>query len=91
MDFIEGLPKSGKHNIILVVVDKLTKYSHFIPLSHPYTAQTITQLFLDHTIKLECPPLTIVIDRDRILTSKLWQDIFQSLKVSLHYSSAYHP
>jgi hypothetical protein len=91
MDFIEGLPKSGKHNVILVVVDKLTKYSHFIPLSHSYTTQTITQLFLDHTIKLECPPLTIVIDRDRILTSKLWQDIFQSLKVSLHYSSAYHP
>jgi hypothetical protein len=38
MDFIEGLPKSGKWDIILVIVDKFSKYAYFLTLSHPYTA-----------------------------------------------------
>ncbi|WVZ54304.1 hypothetical protein U9M48_005124, partial [Paspalum notatum var. saurae] len=43
MDFIEGLPKSKNHDTILVVVDKLTKYAHFLPPTHPYTAFTVAQ------------------------------------------------
>jgi hypothetical protein len=91
MNFIEGLPKSGGKDVILVVVDKLTKYAHFMALAHPFTAQYVAQLFIDTIIKLHGPPIAIVTDRDRIFTSKLWQDIFKSLKVSLHYSSTYHP
>lgn len=41
MDFVEGLPKAGKYDTILEVIDKLTKYAHFLPLSHPYTALTV--------------------------------------------------
>ena len=52
MDFIEGLPKSEGCTVILVIVDKLTKYAHFLPVKHPYTAATITQLFMDHVVKL---------------------------------------
>lgn len=51
MDFIEGLPKSQGKNVILVVVDRFTKYSHFIALSHPYTAQDVVTLYLDQVFK----------------------------------------
>jgi hypothetical protein len=91
IDFIEGLPKSGNKNVILVVVDRLTEYSHFIALSHPYIVQAFAQLFIDHIFRFHGLPVVIVTDRDRIFTSKLWQDIFKSLKVSLQYTSAYHP
>jgi hypothetical protein len=91
MDFIEGLPTSQGKNGILVVVDKHTKYAHFLPLAHPYTVHTVATLFLDHIFKLHGLPQTIVSDRDRIFTSKLWQELFSALKVDLHFSTAYHP
>jgi hypothetical protein len=91
MDFIEGLPKSGTKNIIMVVVDRLTKYAHFIALSHPFTAQSVAQVFIDNIFKLHGPPAAIVTDRDKIFSSKLWQDIFKSMKVSLDFSTTYHP
>jgi hypothetical protein len=84
VDFVEGWPKSGTKNSILVVVDRLTKYSHFSPLSHPFTTQTVTQLFIENVFKLHGIPVAIVTDRDRNFTSKLW-------KVSPQYSSTYHP
>jgi hypothetical protein len=91
MDFIEALLRSEGKDTILVVVDKLTKYAHFIPLSHPFTTKTIVQIFLDNVLKLHGLPLAIIIDRDRIFTSQLWQDLFKSLNVKLRFNSAYHP
>jgi hypothetical protein len=91
MDFVEGLPRSNGKDVIMVVVDRLTKYSHFIALSHPYNVQTVAQLFIDHIVKLHGVPTAIVSDRDAIFMSDLWKAIFSSLKVSLQYSSAHHP
>jgi hypothetical protein len=91
MDFIEGLPTSNGKNVILVVVDRLTKFAHFLPLSHPYTVHKVATLFLDNIFKLHGLPKVIVSDRDRIFTSKLWQELFSALKVDLHFSTAYHP
>jgi len=60
MDFVEGLPKSDGYTMILVVVDRLTKFAHFLPLKHPYTAITVAQLVLDNVVKLHGLPSTIV-------------------------------
>jgi hypothetical protein len=74
LDFVEGLPKFGHANCILVVVDSFTKYAHFIPLHHPYTAASVAKLFLDHVYKYHDMPLSIVSDRDRVFDSKFWQE-----------------
>lgn len=71
LDFIDGLPKSKSYDTILVVVDKLTKYAHFLCLSHPYTAYSDAQLFLSNIYKLHGLPFVIISDRDKIFTSTL--------------------
>jgi transposase InsO family protein len=91
MDFVEGLPSSESKNVILVVVDRFSKYAHFLALSHPYTAQDVVKLYMDNIFKLHGLPKVIVTDRDPIFTSSIWQSMFKSLRVELHLSSAYHP
>ncbi|KAL0373662.1 UNVERIFIED_CONTAM: Transposon Tf2-11 polyprotein [Sesamum radiatum] len=58
MDFIEGLPRSEGKNCILGVVDRLTKYAHFLPLTHPFSAEQVAKVFLDNVYKLHGLPLT---------------------------------
>jgi hypothetical protein len=69
LDFVEGLPRSAGYNSILVVVDKLTKYAHFMPLVHPYTAAQVAQTYFDNVFKLHSMPEALVSDCDRIFTS----------------------
>lgn len=91
MDFIEGLPRSKSFNCILVIVDKFSKYGHFIPLAHPYTALEVAKLFMLHIYKLHGLPLVIISDRDKIFTSQLWNHLFTSSGTQLHLSTSYHP
>lgn len=91
MDFVEGLPQSGNSNCVLVVVDSLTKYGHFIPLRHPFTAAIVAKAFLNSVYKLHGLPSVIISDRDRVFTSSLWQEVFKVVGVELHLSSSYHP
>lgn len=91
MDFIEGLPKSDSYDTILVVVDRLTKVAHFLPLKHPLTAQQVARSFLDHIVKLHGVPNTIVTDHDRIFLSAFWKELFHLLGTKLISSTAYHP
>jgi hypothetical protein len=52
MDFIEGLPKSESMDCILVVVDRFSKYNHFLSMFHPFSAAKVVKLFLDNIYKL---------------------------------------
>lgn len=78
LDFFEGLPNSPGRNVIMVVVDRLSKYAHFIPLTHPNTVVSIAKLFLVHVFRLRGLPKSIVSDRDRVFTSNLWREFFPS-------------
>ena len=91
LDFVEGLPRSGKYDCILVIIDKFTKYGHFIPLSHPYTALTVAEKFIDTVYRLHGLPTVIISDRDPVFTSKVWQELFRLSDTKMNMSSANHP
>ena len=91
MDFIESLPNSEGADTILVVVDRFIKFSHFIPLKHPFSAVVFAQLFLTHVSRLHGLPDVIVSDRDKLFTSLFWQELFRLLGTRLNLSSAYQP
>jgi hypothetical protein len=91
MDFITGLPKSEGKSVIMVIVDRLTKYAHFCALSHPFKASTVSTTFMETVQKLHGSPKIIVSDRDPIFTGHFWTKLFSCLGTQLAHSSSYHP
>nr|XP_027067680.1 uncharacterized protein LOC113693323 [Coffea arabica] len=91
MDFVEGLPKSAGYDGMFVVIDRFTKYGHFMALTPKYTASTIATLFFENVHKLHGLPLSIVSDRDKIFTSTFWQELMGKLGVELQFSTTYYP
>ena len=91
MDFIEGLLRSKGYNAILVVVDHLTKYVHFVVLKHPCMAITAARYFIQEIIRLHGIPRSIISDRDPIFMSLFWRELFTLQGSELRRSSAYHP
>ena len=91
MDFIEGLPKYGGNTMILVVIDFLSKYSHFCALIHPYIASFVAQIFLDQIFHLHGMPSSIVLDHDATFTSHFWTELFHYIGTKLKMRSGYHP
>ena len=91
MDFITGLPKSEGKSVIMLIVDRLTKYAHFCALSHPFKDITNSTEFMETFQKLHGNPRVIVSDRDPIFTGNFWMELFSFLGTQLAHSSSYHP
>ena len=79
MDFVTGLSKSKGKNVIMVVVDRITKYAHFCALSHPFNASTVVVTFMDTVQKLHGNSKIIVYDKDPIFTRNFWTKLFSCL------------
>ena len=75
----------------MVVIDKFSKYGHFVALVHPFTALQVAQAFMDNIFKLHGLPDAIISDRDKIYTSSLWQQLFRLTDTQLHMSFSDHP
>ena len=91
MDFVKELPKSQGYEVVLVVGDRLTKYSHFVPLDHPYTASKFASLFMRYIFKLHGMPVKIVSDWGVTFTYLFWSELFRLQAVNLAVSAAYDP
>ena len=89
MHFITSLPKSEGKSVIMVVVNRITKYAHFCALSHPFKATATS--FMETIQKLNGNPKIIVSERDPIFTGYFWRKLFSCLGTQLPHSSYYHP
>jgi hypothetical protein len=89
MDFIVGLPNiSQKHDSIWVIVDRLTKMAHFIPIHATYTAKKYAEIYLDHTICLHGLPKIIISDHGAQFVEHFWKHLQATLGTKLIRSLA---
>ena len=92
MDFITGLPMTWRqHDSIMVMVDKLTKAVHFIPIKSTHKTNDIANIFIKDIFKLHGFPKAIISDRDINFTCNFWKGLFVDLGTKLNLSTAYHP
>jgi len=92
MDFIVGLPKTTRgFDSIWVIIDRLTKSAHFLPVKATYTAATYAKIYFDCILSLHGVPKTIVSDRGTQFVSHFWKCLHKTLGTKLLYSTAYHP
>ena len=92
MDFVTGLPHTRRgHDAIWVIVDRLTKSAHFLPVNMKYQMEKLAQIYMDEIVRLHGVPVSIVSDRDPRFISRLWQQIQSALGTKLNLSTAYHP
>ncbi|WVZ84556.1 hypothetical protein U9M48_031581 [Paspalum notatum var. saurae] len=91
-DFIVGLPRTQKgYNSIWVVVDRLTKVAHFIPVNTTYSGARLAELYISRIVCLHGVPKRIISDRGSQFTSRFWEELHDSLDSKLRFSTAYHP
>jgi len=90
INFVEALPKVHGKSVLLTVVDRFSKYAHFIALGHPYTASSVARAFFHEIVRLHGFPESIVSDRDPVFTGHVWRDLFRHAGVKLRMSTAFH-
>ena len=92
MDFVLGLPRTQRdHDAIWVIVDRLTKSAHFLPINMKYPLEKLAKLYLDEIIRLHGIPVSIVSDRDPRFVSRFWQNMQEMLGTKMNFSTTYHP
>ncbi|GKA49057.1 putative reverse transcriptase domain-containing protein [Tanacetum coccineum] len=92
MDFVTKLPMtSSGHDTIWVIVDRLTKFAHFLPMREDYKMDRLARLYLNEIVAKHGVPISIISDRDSRFTSRFWQTMQEALGTRLDMSMAYHP
>ncbi|KAJ9545199.1 hypothetical protein OSB04_024906 [Centaurea solstitialis] len=92
MDFVTKLPRTKKgHDSIWVIVDRLTKSAHFLPIKESFSIDRLAQLYVDEIVMRHGVPISIISDRDSRFTSRFWQSLQTTLGTSVDLSTAYHP
>ena len=92
MDFVSGFPlMHQKHDSIWVIIDRLTKSAHFIPVRIDYSMDRLVELYVDEIVRLHGVPLSIVSDRDLRFTSRFWKELQLALGTWLNFNIAFHP
>jgi len=92
MDFVTSLPNTPRgHDTIWVIVDRLTKSTHFIPINISFPVPQLAEIYIREIVKLHGVPSSIVSDRDPRFTSRFWKSLQDALGSKLRLSSAYHP
>ena len=92
MDFVSGFPLTQrKHDTIWVIVNRLTKSAHFLPVRLNYSMDRLAELYVSEVVKLHGIPLLIVSDRDPRFTSRFWKELQLDFGTRLNCSTAFHP
>ena len=92
LDFITGLPKNQNQNdSIMVLVDKLSKATHFIPVKTTYKAANIAYIFLKQIFRLHGVPKVIISYRDPKFTGNFWKSLFKGLNTTINFTTSFHP
>ena len=92
MDFIMDLPNTSQHHdSIWVIVDRLTKTAHFIPVHIEYRAKKYAEIYIDRIVCLHGVPKTIISNRGTQFVARFWEQLQEALGTKLIRSSAYHP
>ena len=92
MDFVRGLPRTQRqHDAIWVIVDRLTKSTHFLPINVEDSLEKLAKLYVDEIVRLHGVPVSIVSDRDPRFISRFWPSLQAALGTHLHFSTTFHP
>jgi transposase InsO family protein len=92
MDFIMGLSRTqSRYDSIWVIVDRLTKVAHIIPVKTTYSGPQLTKLYMSRIVCLHGVPKKIMSERGTQFTSRFWERLHETLDTQLRFSFAYHP
>ena len=92
MDFISGLPRTyRKHDVIWVIIDRLTKSAHFLPINMTYSLDRLADLYINEIVRLHGVPKEIISDRDSRFLSRFWRSLQEYIGTKVKFSTAYHP